>query len=94
MVDDGLASGFTMLTAAQALRRQGAERLIVAVPTGHAEALENVAAETDAIYCANVREGQRFAVADAYARWSDVDETTAARIIQRFQHDEGHGPKH
>lgn len=94
VVDDGLASGFTMLTAAEALRRQGAERLIVAVPTGHAEALENVTAETDAIYCANVREGRRFAVADAYARWSDVDETTAARIIQRFQHDEGHGPKH
>ena len=34
LVDDGLASGFTLLVAVEALRKAGARSLVVAVPTG------------------------------------------------------------
>jgi putative phosphoribosyl transferase len=35
LVDDGLASGFTMLVAIEALRNSGAPNICIAVPTGH-----------------------------------------------------------
>jgi predicted phosphoribosyltransferase len=74
VVDDGLASGFTMRVAIQALRNVGATRVVVAVPTAHARAAEALAAEADLLVCANIRAGFSFAVADAYAHWYDVDD--------------------
>jgi putative phosphoribosyl transferase len=83
VVDDGLASGFTMLTAVEALRKVGPTRIVVAVPTGSLRTVEDLEPRTDALYCANVRSGWRFAVADAYQRWYDVDEDEARRILVR-----------
>ncbi len=38
LVDDGLASGYTLGAAVEALRAHGARRILVAVPTAHGEA--------------------------------------------------------
>jgi putative phosphoribosyl transferase len=84
LVDDGLASGFTLLTAVEAVRRLCADKILVGVPTGHAGAIERIAAEVDAVYCPNIRQGLSFAVADAYQRWSDVDESAVVAIMERF----------
>lgn len=84
LVDDGLASGFTMRVAVEALRKTVADHIIVAVPTGHLGAVEHIAEEVEALYCPNIRGGQRFAVADAYERWSDVDEEEAIKILARL----------
>jgi predicted phosphoribosyltransferase len=84
LVDDGLASGFTMHTAVDALHRLAAGKIIVAVPTGHAEAVARVAATVDALYCPNIRQGMSFAVADAYEQWTDVSEATVAGILRSF----------
>ena len=84
LVDDGLASGFTMQTAVEAVRKAGAQRIVIAVPTAHGQAVEPLLAAADAIYCANVRGGWSFAVADAYRRWRDVDEAEAAEILAQF----------
>lgn len=81
LVDDGLASGFTMRTAVDALRRLAAHRILVAVPTGHARSVVRIAAVVDSLYCPNIRHGPRFAVADAYEKWSDVDEAAVGRIM-------------
>jgi len=83
LVDDGLASGFTMLVAVEALRKAGAEHIIVAVPTAHKESLDAVVSKVDAIFCPNIRSGWRYAVADAYERWSDVDESEVMKIFER-----------
>jgi predicted phosphoribosyltransferase len=85
VVDDGLASGYTLAVAVEALRNQGARRVIAAVPTAHADAAQLVAHEVEALYCANVREGRRFAVADAYQDWSDVPEEVAAELLRAAQ---------
>ena len=74
LVDDGLASGFTLQVAIEAVRNLGATALYVAVPTGHAESVRRIAGEVDGLYCANMREGYRYAVADAYRHWTDVSE--------------------
>lgn len=82
LVDDGLASGFTLRVAIDALRPLAPRRLAVAVPTGSPGPLASLAALADELYCANVRGGPGgFAVADAYERWSDVEEDEAAAIL-------------
>jgi predicted phosphoribosyltransferase len=85
VVDDGLASGFTLLTAVAAVRNGQPSRLIVAVPTGHGESAQRIAGEVDALYCANVRTSPAFAVADAYEQWSDVSEDEALALLRTAQ---------
>jgi putative phosphoribosyl transferase len=84
LVDDGIASGITMQTAVEAVTKHGADRIIIAVPTAHRQSLTQLVSMVEAIYCANLRSGFSFAVADAYRNWYDVDETEAAEILQRF----------
>jgi predicted phosphoribosyltransferase len=84
VVDDGLASGFTMLVTLQALRGKGADQLVVAVPTAPHDTFARLAERGYAVYCANVREGRPFAVADAYKKWADVREEDAATILARW----------
>ena len=47
VVDDGLASGFTMRVAVDAIRRAGAQKIIVAVPTGHENSVQSLAEKVD-----------------------------------------------
>ena len=82
LVDDGLASGFTLLVGVEALKKSGAREIIVAVPTGSSSTVQRVAAEVNSLYCANIRGGWSFAVADAYERWTDVAEEEALRIYK------------
>ncbi len=85
LVDDGLASGFTMRVAVAALRNAGAGRIVVAVPTAHRHAAEMIAREVEALYCANIRGGLSYAVASAYRRWSDVAEEDVVKILKQFK---------
>jgi len=52
LVDDGLATGATMLAAIKALRQQQPARIVVAVPTASPETCEELKAEVDEIICA------------------------------------------
>jgi predicted phosphoribosyltransferase len=81
VVDDGLASGFTMLVALEAMRGRKAGRIVVAVPTAHQGAIDRICREADELYCANVRTGFPFAVAAAYRSWSDVTEEEVLEIL-------------
>ena len=84
VVDDGLASGFTMRVAVDAIRRAGAQRIIVAVPTGHVNSVQSLAEKVDVVCCPNIRSGHSFAVASAYRHWSDVSEVEAEKILLEF----------
>lgn len=85
VVDDGLASGFTLRTAVAALGNAGARPISVAVPTGHASAVADIAGRVAAVYCCNLRGGWRFAVAAAYEKWYDVTEEEVAQILRAFR---------
>ena len=74
LTDDGLASGFTMLAAVQAIRFHKPARILVAVPTASLSSAELVAREADLVICLNIRSGHTFAVADAYREWDDLED--------------------
>jgi predicted phosphoribosyltransferase len=84
LVDDGLASGFTLLVAIEALRKAGSQHIILAVPTAHEESIERVIEKVEGIYCPNIRGGWQFAVADAYEYWYDIDEEEVIKILTEF----------
>lgn len=76
VVDDGLASGYTMLAAIEEVRGERPSEVIVAVPTGAEGTVRMVSEATDLLICLNIRGGP-FAVADAYRRWHDLTEEEA-----------------
>ena len=51
VVDDGLATGATMKAALIALKRQGAEKIVVALPVGPVQTLAEIAELADNVVC-------------------------------------------
>jgi predicted phosphoribosyltransferase len=52
LVDDGLATGYSMRAAVAALRQQGPARIVIAVPVAAPETCRELGAEVDDIVCA------------------------------------------
>ena len=51
VIDDGLATGLTVLAAVRALRRRDPARIVVAVPVGSDESVSMLAEEVDRVVC-------------------------------------------
>jgi predicted phosphoribosyltransferase len=83
VVDDGLASGYTMLSAVRFLRKMSPQTLVAAVPTGSKKTVEALIPEVDELYCLNVRGGPFFAVADAYRNWYDLTDEEVLSLLQQ-----------
>ena len=83
LVDDGLASGYTMLSALRMVADHGARSAVVAVPTAPQRTIDRLRSEADEIVCPNVRTGMFFAVADAYGRWYDLREEEVLDLLSR-----------
>ena len=82
MIDDGLASGFTMLAAIKMVKTYKPSNIYVAVPTAPQSTVLRIEHEVDEIICPNVRDTWRFAVAEAYANWYDVPESEVLELIK------------
>ena len=82
VVDDGLASGYTMLSAVRFLRKMSLKKLVAAVPTGSKKTVEALAPEVDELFCLNVRSGPFFAVANAYRNWHDLTDEEVLSLIK------------
>jgi len=72
LADDGLASGYTMVAATRMVRRKEPKEIVIAAPTGSADAIKLLSKEADTIFCPNIRSGYSFAVSDAYRNWYDL----------------------
>lgn len=84
IVDDGLASGYTMLSAVEFLRRHDPKKIVVAVPTGSKRTVDFILPKVDELICLNIRSGFTFAVADAYENWYDLTDNDVISILQEF----------
>jgi predicted phosphoribosyltransferase len=85
LVDDGLATGYSMLMSIKFLKKKKAEKIVVAVSTASQGAYEKVKKEADEIICLDVRTGFPFAVADAYQNWYDVPDKEALKYLKNFK---------
>jgi predicted phosphoribosyltransferase len=82
LVDDGLATGSTMRAAVEALRQEGASKIVVAVPVAPPETCEALSAEVDDIICAATPEPFR-AVGVWYADFSETGDEEVREILAR-----------
>ena len=73
LVDDGLATGYTMLAAVRAVRQQLPAAIVVAVPVAPPETLDRLRAEVDEIVCVN-RAERLFAVGQFYEDFSQTSD--------------------
>lgn len=81
LVDDGLASGYTMMAAVDFARHKEARQVIVAVPTASQRTIHFLQPAADVLVCPNVRGGPVFAVADAYQEWYDLGDEEVVALL-------------
>lgn len=82
IVDDGLASGYTMLCAVNFIKSHRPEKVVVAVPTAPNRTVDLILPHVDELVCPNVRSGLVFAVADAYENWYDLEDEEVLSILK------------
>ena len=85
IIDDGLASGFTMLAAVESVRRRRPREIIVAVPAASAIALKQVERVADKIVTCVTGFMPRFAVADFYHHWYDLSDDEVVRYLNQWR---------
>lgn len=81
VVDDGLATGATMISALHALRAKQPEKLIVAVPVSPPETLQKVAQYADEVVCLHAPEHFQ-AVGQFYADFPQVDDEEVVALLR------------
>jgi len=84
VVDDGLATGSTMIAALHAVRSQAPQRLICAVPVAAPESLRKVEPWADEVVCLDAPPGFR-AVGQFYTDFDQVEDDEVIACLERFR---------
>jgi len=85
LVDDGLASGYTMMAAIESVKGLRPNSIIVAVPTASSSAANLVKGSGSVLICPRIESGFIFAVANAYKKWYDVPDSEVIDILEEFR---------
>ena len=80
VVDDGLATGSTMIAALHALRARNPERLICAVPVAPPETVEHVRSGCDEVVCLDTP-ASFYAVGQFYRDFRQVSDDEVAALL-------------
>lgn len=83
IVDDGLASGFSMLTTLKTIESMDVHEKIVAIPTAPVSAISLIRSYANKVVCLNIRSGPAFAVAEAYKEWYDIEDEEVMDLLKR-----------
>jgi putative phosphoribosyl transferase len=85
VVDDGLASGYTMRAAVTSLRHRGPKRIIAAVPVGPEPAVEALREVADSVVTCVVGKEPRFYIADYYRSWHDITDAEVLHCLKEWR---------
>ncbi len=80
LVDDGIATGASMLAAVRALRAAGPQSIVVAVPVGPASTCREIGREADDVVCASMPPGFE-AVGQVYADFCQVSDDEVRELL-------------
>lgn len=96
LVDDGAATGATMLAAVRAMRKQSAKRVIVALPVASEEAMRALPDEADEVHCLLTPPIFR-AVGEWYERFEQTTDSEVCALLSqalRRQWQQARSPSH
>jgi putative phosphoribosyl transferase len=82
LIDDGLATGATMLAAVEAIRQQGAAEIVVAVPVGSPRTCSEFRKHADDAVCAETP-SDFHAVGQWYADFTQVTDEEVRDLLRR-----------
>ena len=84
LVDDGLATGSTMLAAVRAARAGGAAAIVVAAPVASPQATQLLAAEADELVILQVP-AMLFAIGEWYARFEQLEDGEVCQLLELYR---------
>lgn len=87
LVDDGLASGYTMLAAIESLKKHSPSSIVVAVPVASSGAARLISPKVDKLVVLVVSERLPFAVADYYMEWRDLSDDEVIECLNEARGD-------
>ena len=85
VVDDGLATGYTVMSAARMVRSQLPRSVVLAVPVATAQTLKLVESEFDQVHCFICQDSSPFAVASHYGHFPDLADEEVQTILQQHE---------
>lgn len=85
IVDDGLASGYTMRAAIESIKKRRPSRIIAAVPVAPAHAVKDVQRVADRVVSCIVSNQSEFYVADFYNHWYDITDSEVLSCLKEWQ---------
>jgi predicted phosphoribosyltransferase len=92
VVDDGLATGATMIAALHALRAKRPARLVCAVPVASAEAVDKVRPYADEVVCL-ATPPTFYAVGQFYRNFTQVDDSEVVALLRSRDERTADGPQ-
>lgn len=81
VVDDGLATGATMISALHSLRNQNAAKLVCAIPVASPEALEKIRPKADEVVCLHAPDNFQ-AVGQFYRHFPQIEDEEVIALLQ------------
>ncbi|MDD4859708.1 MAG: phosphoribosyltransferase family protein [Dehalococcoidales bacterium] len=84
LIDDGLASGFTMLAAVKSMKKKDPEKIVVAVPVASKSACDRVKPQVDELVCLAEVYSPSFAVASFYQHWYDLTDEEVLHCLETW----------
>jgi len=85
IVDDGMATGYTMMAAVESVRHRRPRGVIVAVPTAPARAAQELEKFADKIITCAIGNAPEFYVSDYYRYWHEVSDDEVIQCLKEWQ---------
>ena len=85
IVDDGLASGYTMMAAIESVRRRQPKHIIAAVPAASAAAVKTVEKTADRVITVATSFAPKFYVSDFYQYWHVLSDDEGIKCYQDWK---------
>ncbi len=85
IVDDGLASGYTMLAAVESIRRKHPTEIVAAVPAASALAVKKVEKVADRVVTVSTDFSPRFYVSDHYRYWNVLSDDEGQKCLAEWR---------
>ena len=85
LIDDGLASGITMMAAVESVRHRHPREITVAVPCASAVAVKQLEKVADKVVTCVTSFLPRFAVADFYRQWYDLSDDEVVKYLTQWR---------
>jgi putative phosphoribosyl transferase len=85
IVDDGLASGYTMRAAIESLRHRKPEKIVAAVPVAPEHIAEEMRHVADSVVACAIGNEKIFYLSDYYRYWEDIPDTEVLHCLKEWR---------